>query len=173
MARCTVVGTLVRKGNAFGRSQDRLVVMPLSSFRRSFGAKRGLTVAVVAPEGKVSETEEEVIAVMRTARRLGPGQDDNFSVNRQDKILQSFNQTMLITNVVGILVGIITAAVAGIGIMNILLVSVKERTREIGIRRRARGAAREHPLAVPVRGGDGGAGGRRHRRGAGRRARRR
>lgn len=140
-ARCTVVGSLVRKGNAFGRSQDGLLVLPLSSFRRSFGQKRGLTIAVVAPAGKVAETEDEIVSVMRTARRLGPDQDDNFSVNRQDKILQGFNQTMMATNLVGILVGIITAAVAGIGIMNILLVSVKERTREIGIRR-ALGARR-------------------------------
>jgi putative ABC transport system permease protein len=139
--RCTVVGSLVRKGSAFGRSQDGLVVMPLSSFLRSFGAKRGLVIAVVAPAGKVMETEDEVISVMRAVRRLGPDQDDNFSVNRQDKILQGFNQTMMAVNVVGILVGIITAAVAGIGIMNILLVSVKERTREIGIRR-ALGARR-------------------------------
>jgi putative ABC transport system permease protein len=134
-ARCTIVGTLVRKGNAFGRSQDGILIMPLSSFLRSFGQKRGLTIAVAAPDGKVTETEDEVTAVMRTARRLGPDQADNFSVNRQDKILSSFNQTMMATNIVGILVGIITAVVAGIGIMNILLVSVKERTREIGIRR--------------------------------------
>ncbi len=139
--RCTVVGSLVRKGSAFGRSQDGLLVMPLSSFLRSFGAKRGLTIAVVAPAGRVMETEDEVISVLRAARRLGPDQGDNFSVNRQDKILQGFNQTMLAVNIVGILVGIITATVAGIGIMNILLVSVKERTREIGIRR-ALGARR-------------------------------
>jgi putative ABC transport system permease protein len=140
-ARCTVVGSLVRKGNAFGRSQDGLLVLPLSSFLRTFGVKRGLTIAVVAPAGKVLETEDEIVAVMRAARRLGPDQADNFSVNRQDKILQGFNQTMMATNVVGILVGVITAVVAGIGIMNILLVSVKERTREVGIRR-ALGARR-------------------------------
>ncbi|MFT3770966.1 MAG: ABC transporter permease [Minicystis sp.] len=144
-ARCTVVGSLVRKGNAFGRSQDGLLVLPLSSFRRSFGQKRGLTIAVVAPDGKVAETEDEVIAVLRAARRLGPDKEDNFSVNRQDKILQGFNQTMMMTNLVGILVGVITAIVAGIGIMNILLVSVKERTREIGIRR-ALGARRASVL---------------------------
>ncbi len=140
-ARCTVVGTLMRKGTAFGRSQDLRVVLPLSSFLRSFGARRSLTIAVVAPAGKVRETEEEVIAVLRTARRLGPDQEDTFSVNRQDKILEGFNQMMMTTNVVGLLVGIITVIVAGIGIMNILLVSVKERTREIGIRR-ALGARR-------------------------------
>jgi putative ABC transport system permease protein len=140
-ARCTVVGSLVRKGNSLGRSQDGILVLPLSSFLRTFGAKRGLVIAVVAPAGKVMETEDEIVAVMRTARRLGPDQADNFSVNRQDKILQGFNQTMMATNAVGILVGVITAIVAGIGIMNILLVSVKERTREIGIRR-ALGARR-------------------------------
>lgn len=143
--RCTVVGTLVRKGDAFGRSQDGLLIMPLSSFRRSFGARRGLTIAVVAPAGQVAETENEIISVMRGARRLGPDQEDNFSVNRQDKILESFNRQMLTVNVVGILVGVITALVAGIGIMNILLVSVKERTREIGIRR-AIGARRSSIL---------------------------
>jgi putative ABC transport system permease protein len=108
---------------------------------RTFGVKRGLAIAVVAPEGKVRETEDEVIAVMRAARHLMPDQEDNFSVNRQDKLLEGFNQMMMATNVTGILVGIITAIVAGIGIMNILLVSVKERTREIGIRR-ALGARR-------------------------------
>jgi putative ABC transport system permease protein len=139
--RCTVVGTFLRKGNAFGQTQDLRVLIPLSAFMRTFGVKRGLAIAVVAPEGKVRETEDEVIAVMRAARHLTPDQEDNFSVNRQDKLLEGFNQMMMATNVTGILVGIITAIVAGIGIMNILLVSVKERTREIGIRR-ALGARR-------------------------------
>ena len=143
--RCTVVGTFVRKGNAFGQSQDLRIVIPLSAFLRNFGTKRGLVIAVVAPEGKVRETEDEVVAVMRNARRLGPEQEDTFSVNRQDKLLEGFNQTMMATNITGILVGVITALVAGIGIMNILLVSVKERTREIGIRR-ALGARRSSIL---------------------------
>jgi len=139
--RCTVVGTFMRKGNAFGQTQDLRVLIPLSAFMRTFGVKRGLAIAVVAPEGKVRETEDEITAVMRNARHLMPEQEDNFSVNRQDKLLEGFNQMMMATNVTGILVGIITAIVAGIGIMNILLVSVKERTREIGIRR-ALGARR-------------------------------
>jgi putative ABC transport system permease protein len=140
-ARCTVVGTLARKGNAFGKSQDGLVLLPILTFQRAFGTRRGLTVAVVAPAGKVSETEDEVVSILRASRRLAPDKDDDFSVNRQDKIMQGFDQTMLATNVVGVLVGVITALVAGIGIMNILLVSVKERTREIGVRR-ALGARR-------------------------------
>ncbi len=139
--RCTVVGIFARKGNAFGTSQDLRVVIPLSAFMRTFGAKRGLVIAVVAPDGKVRETEDEVTAVMRNARHLAPDQEENFSVNRQDKLLEGFNQMMLAIYVTGILVGVITAIVAGIGIMNILLVSVKERTREIGIRR-ALGARR-------------------------------
>ncbi len=139
--RCTIVGTFVRKGNAFGQTQDLRVLIPLSAFTRSFGLKRGLVLAVVAPAGKVTQTEDEVVSVMRNARRLRPDQDDNFSVNRQDKLLQGFNQMTLALNVVGVLIGIITAIVGGIGIMNILLVSVKERTREIGVRR-ALGARR-------------------------------
>src|SRR2546426_1189810 len=133
--RCDIVGIFARKGNAFGQTQDLRVVLPLSSFIRTFGSKRGLVVAVVAPEGKVRETEDEVTAVMRNARHLAPDQEENFSVNRQDKLLEGFEQMMKATNITGILVGIITAIVAGVGIMNILLVSVKERTREIGIRR--------------------------------------
>jgi len=141
LTRCTVVGTFLRKGNAFGQSQDLRVLIPLSAFTRSFGLKRGLVLAVVAPAGKVKETEDEVIAVMRNARRLRPDQEDNFSVNRQNKLLQGFNQMTMALNVVGALIGLITAIVGGIGIMNILLVSVKERTREIGVRR-ALGARR-------------------------------
>jgi putative ABC transport system permease protein len=68
--RCTIVGTFLRKGNAFGQTQDRRVLIPLSAFTRSFGLKRGLVLAVVAPVGKMTATEDEVIAVMRNARRL-------------------------------------------------------------------------------------------------------
>jgi len=86
--RCSIVGIFLRKGNAFGQTQDLRVVIPLSAFMRTFGSKRGLVVAVVAPEGKVRETEDEVTAVMRNARHLPPEQEENFSVNRQDKLLE-------------------------------------------------------------------------------------
>ena len=85
--------------------QDVGVIVLLSAFIRTFGSKRGLVVAVVAPEGKVKETEDEVTAVMRNARHLAPDQEENFSVNRQDKLLEGFNQMMMATNVTGILVG--------------------------------------------------------------------
>jgi putative ABC transport system permease protein len=134
-ARCTIVGTLMRKGNAFGRSQDGVVILPLSSFGRGFGSKRGVTIAVIAKEGRLSDAEEEVIAVLRKARRLQPETEDNFSVNRQDRIRQGIDQTTLAMKVVGLVIGVITLIVGGIGIMTILLVSVKERTREIGVRR--------------------------------------
>ena len=139
--RCTVVGTLVRKGNAFGQSQDTRVILPFSAFSRSFGSKRGLTLAVLAPPDKMRQTEDEIIQVLRNSRRLAPEQEENFSVNRQDKALEVFNQLTSGLKMVGLLVGVITLIVGGIGVMNILLVSVKERTREIGVRR-ALGARR-------------------------------
>jgi putative ABC transport system permease protein len=142
IARCTVVGTTVRKGKAFGRSQDTMLLLPLSSFERTFGAKRQMTIAVVAPAGRISETEQEIISVLRRARHIPPDEaDENFSVNRQEKILQGFNQITLALKLMAGLIGVITLVVGGIGIMNILLVSVKERTREIGVRR-ALGARR-------------------------------
>src|SRR3954468_9508979 len=135
IGRCTVVGSLVRKGNAFGQSQDMLVVLPLSAFLRTFGQKRGVTIAVVAPPGKVTETEDEVVSVVRNYRRLGPDKDDNFAVNRQDRMMNMFGDMTGAMKLVVYIVGLVTALVGGIGVMNILLVSVKERTREIGIRR--------------------------------------
>ena len=140
-ARCTIVGTLVRRGNSFGQSQDNLVILPLSAFLRAFGQKRGLTIAVVAPAGKVTETEDEVTAVLRNHRRLAPDKEENFAINRQDRMQNAFQDMTKVMKLVGLAVGILTALVGGIGIMNVLLVSVKERTREIGIRR-ALGARR-------------------------------
>ena len=142
LLRCTVIGTLVRKGNSFGRSQDTLVMVPLSSFERAFGARRPMNIAVVAPPGQLVEVEQEIISVLRTSRRIPTDkEEENFSVNRQDKLLQGFNQTTIALKVVAAFIGVITLVVGGIGIMNILLVSVKERTREIGVRR-ALGARR-------------------------------
>jgi len=133
--RCAVVGIFVRKGQAFGQSQDTIVAVPISTFRRAFGQKRGMNIAVIAPVDKVMETEEEAIQVIRTARRLRPDEEANFSVNRQDKMLQQFNQMTMAAKMVMGLIAVITLIVGGIGIMNIMLVSVKERTKEIGVRR--------------------------------------
>ena len=120
---------------------DNLVLVPLSTFGRIFGTQRNIVLAVAAPPGKVPELEDELTAILRRARAVAPGKPDDFTLNRQDQLLKVYNGLTQALYGVAVGVGLITLIVGGIGIMNIMLVSVHERTREIGVRR-ALGARR-------------------------------
>jgi putative ABC transport system permease protein len=137
----TVVGLLERQGRFLGMPLDNLVLVPLSTFGRIFGTQRNLVLAVAAPPGKVPELEDELTAILRRARAVAPGKPDDFTLNRQDQLLKVYNGLTQALYGVAVGVGLITLFVGGIGIMNIMLVSVHERTREIGVRR-ALGARR-------------------------------
>jgi len=139
--RFTVVGVLRPQGKAFGQSLDNLVIIPIQTFGRIYGARRDMAIAAAAAPDHLYEAEEQIIEVLRRARGLAPETKDTFSINRQSELVKVFNEETAALFGVAITIGLITLLVGGIGVMNIMLVTVTERTREIGVRR-ALGARR-------------------------------
>ena len=142
----TVVGVFGRRPSFFGQSADEFAVLPLSTFRRVFTRDPGITVKVRAAEGEsVDAVQDELTGIVRQARGLDALEDDDFSINRQD-VLRDFVQAIRVTTYgVGIFLTALSLLVGGIGVTNIMFVSVKERTREIGVRK-ALGATRRSVL---------------------------
>jgi putative ABC transport system permease protein len=144
-----VVGVAKRVGGLFGLfSIDHEVMMPLRTFFNAFGDPyRSLTIAVKAKNVLTKEdTKAEAEFQMRQIRGLKPGERSNFAINSQDEFNKGFDQLTTSLNVVGFIITGLSLLVGGIGIMNIMFVSVKERTREIGIRK-AIGARRRMILS--------------------------
>ncbi len=134
---CTVIGTLAAKGqSAFGSDQDNTVVMPLRTFmRRISGNTKISSIAVSANSAEVLPGVQATITdILRETRRVPKNEDDDFSVRDLTQIAATMaSTTALMTGLLGA-VAAVSLLVGGIGIMNIMLVSVAERTREIGIR---------------------------------------
>jgi putative ABC transport system permease protein len=134
---CDVIGVLAPKGQgAFGNDQDNTVIMPLRAFqRRIAGNTRISTIYVSAQDGvDTQQVMADIEQVLREVRRVGPGQDDTFRVRDMSQIISTMASTStLLTGLLSAVAGV-SLLVGGIGIMNIMLVSVTERTREIGIR---------------------------------------
>jgi putative ABC transport system permease protein len=131
----TVVGMLARQGQLLGMNMDTRALLPYTTFLRDLGAKRSLNIAVAAPAEELSALEDELTGILRRVRRVPPEKKDDFALNRQEALLRVYRQMTTALYAVAVGVGAITLVVGGIGIMNIMLVSVTERTREIGVRR--------------------------------------
>jgi putative ABC transport system permease protein len=147
-----VVGVFEPKKSAMGGGFDNYILIPITVFQRVYGMfddegfarSVNMTARARTPE-LLATAMEETRAVLRTVRGVGAREEDDFFMFTNDSTIREFNRATAGVKLGAFVVGIIALVVAGIGIMNIMLVSVTERTREIGIRK-ALGAKRRHIL---------------------------
>jgi putative ABC transport system permease protein len=141
----TVVGVLAANGGALGGDQDNFAVVPLTTLLNRYGRwGRSLDILIQARDrAHYDATLEEVRGAMRVVRKVPPGKEDDFEIESNDSIIKQFKDFTRSVRIGVMVVSSIALLAAGVGIMNIMLVSVTERTREIGIRR-AIGAKRRN-----------------------------
>lgn len=142
-----VVGIMEKQGSAGffgGPNFDRQIFVPISTFMKAFGSRnRQFDIAVKAPsQESMQDFKYEIIGEMRKIRKLKPTEKDNFSINSMDTLMNAYNNVMGVVVLIGLVITSISLFVGGIGVMNIMFISVTERTREIGIRK-AIGAKRK------------------------------
>src|SRR5438552_11924814 len=139
----TVVGTFEKKGKMFGESQDNLVVIPLTTFDRRFpwikvGGSNGdaLRVATIpyTPD-QVPVVIDKARAILRTRRHVAFNKPDDFGIVTPDKMIESFQGITSGITLAMVFIAFVSLLIGGVGVMNIMLVSVTERTREIGVRK--------------------------------------
>lgn len=132
-----IIGVLEKQGGLFGIfTADNRAFIPIRSFMNNFGSRRDITINVLAKKGAdIDDVKEELRGIIRKARKLGPTAPDDFNINEQDLLIQTFNTITTVIAGVGFFITGLSLFVGGIGIMNIMFVSVTERTKEIGIRK--------------------------------------
>lgn len=134
--RFTVIGIQKKRGAILGQSLDDVVYVPLSIYQKYFAEFISLTIYVKAPSKEaLGFATDEAIGAMRTLRNVKPGDDNNFEIETNESLANSFASFTGYLTMFGFASGAIALIAAGVGIMNIMLVSVKERTREIGVRK--------------------------------------
>ena len=142
-----VIGTLERQGQSFGESQDNVIFIPITNYLQKFSNREtSLNLFVEAPSAtEYDKTLDEVIGILRAVRKVPPAKENDFEATSNDSLMETFSAFTGGVKLFAFSVSIIALLVAGIGIMNIMLVSVTERIKEIGIRK-AIGATRGHIL---------------------------
>ena len=137
-----VIGVIEKQGKFLGlQSMDNQAIIPLGTFQRLFSRRGFFRLSVKVDKNNMEEAEYEVRSIMRRIREIRPEEPDNFAINKQEAFETTYNSIKLAIGGTGIFITVLSLIVGGIGIMNIMFVSVKERTREIGIRK-AIGATR-------------------------------
>ena len=142
-----VVGVLEKQGTMLGWSLDNRIIIPIREFLAVIWKRPAIDQIDVKAVGlaQLDEAREELRQTMRHIRHLAPGEPDDFSINQQDEFVKLFHQQTGTIAIIGLFVTSLSLFVGGIGIMNIMFVSVAERTREIGVRK-AIGAKRRNIL---------------------------
>ncbi len=142
-----VIGVLQKKGATFGRSQDNFVITPITTYSIFYG-KRGRSVVITVMAKNEEDYEnlmEQSRGIMRTIRKVSPGAPDDFGIFSNKSMMAQIDNITQGARIGSVAIALIALLAAGIGIMNIMLVSVTERTKEIGIRK-AVGAKRRNIL---------------------------
>jgi putative ABC transport system permease protein len=151
----TVIGVSEKQGSTFGQSQDNWVAVPLTAFMKTYGTQKSVTIYVKA--GSAGPTLEaagdEVRVLMRSKRHDAPGQPDSFELDINNTLVGFFSIVTASFGAVAGAIAFISLIVGGIVIMNIMLVSVTERTREIGIRKALGARGRDIQLQFLVESG--------------------
>ncbi len=129
-----VIGVLEQKGKMFGESRDNKILIPITTFQKIYGKRRSVTITALAA-GDKDRAIDQIRSVLRRRRGVPWGKPDDFAVNTSDLIMETYNRVTGATKAVMVGITVLSLGIGGIGIMNIMLVSVTERTREIGIRK--------------------------------------
>jgi putative ABC transport system permease protein len=130
-----VIGVMERPAASFPGEEDRRILLPYNTMHKMFPNTKENMLVIIAHEGKVAAAMDEVHGVMRQERRLKGNEPDNFDITTSEQMVEDFRNLMSVTALVMIVLSSIGLLVGGVGVMNIMLVSVTERTREIGIRK--------------------------------------
>ncbi len=141
-----IVGVMERPAANMPGQEDRRVLLPYFSMKKMFPTAKENMLVIVAYEGKVAQAMDEVRGILRQERRLKKDEPDNFALMTAEQLIEQFRNLMAVTALVMVVLSSIGLLVGGVGVMNIMLVSVTERTREIGVRK-AVGARRFNIVA--------------------------
>ena len=137
-----VIGVLEKQGKFLGLfSTDKQAILPIGAYNRVFSKRGWMRLSVKIPEEKIEEGLDEIYSVMRHIRGLKPNQKNDFAINQTKAFEKNYNMLKIAIGGTGTFITLLSLIVGGIGVMNIMFVSVKERTREIGVRK-AIGATR-------------------------------
>ncbi len=131
-----VVGALTKFKSFLGDDEDdRAIMIPYNSYRKAYPEAKDNFICVLARPGKMEQAKDEVTELLRRRRRVKPSEPDNFGISSAESLIGQFREVIATVGLVMVVISSIGLLVGGIGVMNIMLVSVTERTREIGVRK--------------------------------------